>query len=146
MGLRSGALALGALAVVGVAGCSTASATGTGVVNAPDKVVPVAGTSVSRVILSSQSANRLGIVTRRVSRLPGDGATVVPVSAVLYTQDGKTWIYTNPQPFNYIRQQVTLGPVDNDLWQLTSGPAPGTNVVTIGGAELLGAEQGVEGE
>jgi hypothetical protein len=32
------------------------------------------------------------------------------------------------------------------MWALTSGPAPGTAVVTVGGAELLGAEQGVEGE
>jgi len=36
--------------------------------------------------------------------------------------------------------------IDNGLWALTSSPAPGTAVVTVGGAELLGAEQGVEGE
>lgn len=146
MGARTGALALGALAVLTVVGCSAASAADTGVVNAPDKVVPIAGTNLSRVILSGQSATRLGIVTEPVRRLAGDGAIVVPVSAVLYTQDGKTWIYTNPEPFNYVRQAVTLGPIDNDLWVLTSGPAPGTTVVTVGGAELLGAEQGVEGE
>lgn len=145
MGVRTGAVVLGAVAALAVAGCGDQSAPRTGVVNSPDKVEPVAGTNLNRVILSPQSAAQLGIVTQPV-RQDGNGVKVVPVSAVLYGQDGKTWVYTSPDPFTYVRDAVTLGPVDNNDWVLTSGPKPGTAVVTVGGAELLGAEQGVEGE
>jgi hypothetical protein len=145
MGVRTGAAALGLLAVLTVAGCSSAGGgPDAGVVDAPDQVLPVAGTNVNRVVLSPESAHRLGITTQPVRGQAH--ALVVPVSAVLYTEDGRTWVYTSPVPFNYVRVAVTLGPVDGDRWTLTSGPAPGTPVVTVGGAELLGAEQGVEGE
>lgn len=145
MGVRTGAAALGVLAVLTVAGCGSAGGgPDTGVVNAPDRVIPVAGTNVNRVVLSSESAHRLGIATQPVRSLAG--RLVVPVSAVLYTEDGATWVYTSPARFTYVRVPVTLGPVDGEQWVLASGPAPGTTVVTVGGAELLGAEQGVEGE
>jgi hypothetical protein len=134
------------LCAVAVAGCSAASATDLSVTGAPDRVIPIAGTNLNRIVLAPQAVGHLGIVTTPVRTLPTGTATIVPVSAVLYLQDGSTWVYTNPAPNTYVRQAVVLGPVDNDQWELTSGPTPGTAVVTVGGAELLGAEQGVEGE
>jgi hypothetical protein len=145
MRVRNTVLMLGASAALFAAGCS-GTGQSAGVVYAPDRVVPAAGTNVNQVILNAQSAGRLGIVTTPVRRIAASGATVVPVSAVLYDKDGGTWVYTNPTAFTYVRAGVVLGGIDNDMWALTSGPAPGTAVVTVGGAELLGAEQGVEGE
>lgn len=146
MRVRIAALALG-LAAAGLgSACASTPAADSGVVDAQAKVVPVADTNLNRVILSADSAHRLGIVTEPVRQMPNSPNTVVPVSAVLYDKDGKTWVYTNTAPYTYIRSAVTLGPIDNDQWELTSGPAPGTDAVTVGGAELLGVEQGVAGE
>jgi hypothetical protein len=145
MRVRSAMVMLGLSAVLFAAGCSRTSTSTTGAVYAPDRVVPVASTNVNQVILTAQSVSRLGIVTTEVRR-SGNGAMVVPVSAVLYDKDGGTWVYTNPTEYTYVRAAVVLGPIADNLWELTSGPAPGTSVVTVGGAELLGAEQGVEGE
>jgi hypothetical protein len=145
MRVRNAVLTLGSLAALGAAGCSATATPGTGAVYAPDRIVHVS-TNLNRVILNAQSADRLGIVTTPVRRLAGSGVSVVPVSSVLYDKDGGTWVYTDLSAFTYVRAAVVLGGIDNDLWELTSGPAPGTEVVTVGGAELLGAEQGVEGE
>jgi multidrug efflux pump subunit AcrA (membrane-fusion protein) len=145
MRVRNAVLTLGSLAALCTAGCAATATPGTGVVYAPDRVVHVS-TNLNRVILNAQSADRLGIVTKPVLRLAGSGVSVVPVSSVLYDKDGGTWVYTDLSAFTYVRAAVVLGPIDNDMWELTSGPAPGTEVVTVGGAELLGAEQGVEGE
>ena len=147
MRVRTSALlpGLALVAAVTVAGCGSTKAADPPAYP-PDRVVHVAGTSTDRIVLTPQAAGRLGIVTQPVRPAQGNTGTVVPVSAVLYLQDGTTWVYTNPEPFTYVRQLVALGPVANDQWTLTSGPTPGTAVVTVGGAELLGAEQGVEGE
>jgi len=138
-------LAMALIAALAAAGCARGvpidPATGD-----PPQIVHDAATNSDRIVLSEQAAGRLGITTAPVRQLPGTGLAEVPVAAVLYDQDGTTWVYTSPSPLNYVRQAVTLGPVDADQWELTSGPAPGTLVVTVGGAELLGAELGVEGE
>jgi hypothetical protein len=67
------------------------------------------------------------------------------LSAVLYDKDGKTWTFTNPEPGSYVRQPVTITGVTNQVATVQSGPPAGTAVVTVGGAELLGAEYGVDG-
>jgi len=134
-----------ALVAVTVAGCASANAVDPPAYP-PDRVVHVAGTNTNRIVLTPQAAGRLGIITQPVRPAAGSGGTIVPISAVMYLPDGTTWVYTNPGPFTYVRQLVALGPIANDQWVLTSGPAAGTAVVTVGGAELLGAEQGVEGE
>jgi hypothetical protein len=46
----------------------------------------------------------------------------------------------------FVPQEVVIARIDGDTAILTSGPAPGTEVVTVGAAELLGAEYGVPGE
>jgi hypothetical protein len=65
---------------------------------------------------------------------------VVPYSAILYDLTGDTWVYTNPEPSVFVREQVDIERIDDDLAVLNSGPAAGTQVVTIGAAELYGAE------
>ena len=68
---------------------------------------------------------------------------VVPSGAVLYDAQGKTWVYTNPEPLVYVRHPITVDYFDGDRVILSSdGPATGTTVVTVGAAELFGAEYG----
>ena len=65
---------------------------------------------------------------------------VVPYSAILYDLTGDTWVYTNPEPSVFVRERVAIERIDEDLAVLNTGPAVGTQVVTIGAAELYGAE------
>jgi hypothetical protein len=65
---------------------------------------------------------------------------VVPYSAILYDLTGGTWVYTNPEPSVFVREQVDIERIDKDLAVLNTGPAVGTQVVTMGAVELYGAE------
>ena len=67
---------------------------------------------------------------------------VVPHGAVLYDAQGKTWVYANPEPLVFVRHLISVDYFDGDRVVLSDGPAPGTMVVTVGAAELFGAEHG----
>ena len=144
--------AIAALLAVGL--LSTACAPGPEVMASEDtgrdvRVEPVAGTDLSRVVLSQAAVDRLGIVTAPVRQAPapGHGAEkAVAFSAVVYDADGKSWVYVNSGPRTYVREPVTLERVDGDVAYLRDGPKAGTAVVTVGVAELFGAEYGVGGE
>jgi hypothetical protein len=77
--------------------------------------------------------------------LAGNGSRkVVPSSAVVYDTKGKGWVYTNPEPRAFVRHPVTVEYYDDSGRAILSeGPSAGTPVVTVGAAELLGAEIGV---
>jgi len=68
--------------------------------------------------------------------------SVVPTSSMLYDAKGKTWVYTSPEPMVFVRHAITVDHIDGDRVVLSDGPAPGTVVVTVGAAELLGTEYG----
>jgi hypothetical protein len=127
--------------------------------NEPASVEAIDGSTVGQVTLTKEAADRIGLKTERVQASEvvaavgpaGHGAskvtrTTVPFAAVLYDQDGVSWVYTSPKPLTYVRQRITIERVDGDTAVLRSGPSPGTLVVTVGGAELLGTEYVVEGE
>lgn len=148
---RPTALFLGALAATAsttialtTSACGPRDTAGDELEPAPDRIVPIKGTDRHQVILTAGGAERLGIKTRPISRI--DRRSFIPVSAVVYAQDGKTWAYTSPAALTYERAPITVGRVDGGLAVLLSGPAPGTAVVTVGSAELYGAEYGVGGE
>jgi hypothetical protein len=140
---------------LGLAGCGVAR-TEYGEVSqsGPAQLQPVKGTDLNRVTLTSLAAHRLGVSTEAVAGavMPalGDGTatpqTTVPLSAVLYDKNGATWVYTTSRAQTYQRQAITIARVDGDNAVLSTGPAVGTQVVTVGAAELLGAELGVAGE
>ncbi|WP_148040148.1 hypothetical protein [Cryobacterium tepidiphilum] len=132
---------LTALMVGGLAGCSLETAEATRV-NEPATLEDVGG-GVSRITLSAQGAERLGVATAPVEKADGGGLTV-PYSALLYDATGKTWVYVTPEPLVFVRQPVTVDRVDGEAVKLTSGPAVGTPVVIVGASELLGAELDVE--
>lgn len=68
---------------------------------------------------------------------------VVPYSAVLYGLNGETWVYVNREPLTYTRVPITVDHIDGGQVVLLDGPPPGTEVVTVGAALLLGADTGV---
>jgi hypothetical protein len=113
------------------------------------KVTAVSGSGAMQVTLTREAADRLRIQTTPLTetavppRTPGGPAAVrkvVPYSALLYDNNGDTWVYTASEPLAFIRQRVTVEYVTGDLAVLSDGPAVGTAVVTTGAAELYGTE------
>ncbi len=112
------------------------------------QVEAVEGTTLSRIRLTARAAERLGIETTPVRAAPGSSTgtaatTVVPYGSVTYEADGKTWVYTSPEPLVFVRAPVRLDAVNGDLAVLSAGPPVGTAVVSVGVPELFGAEFGV---
>lgn len=77
--------------------------------------------------------------------LIGSGAQrlTVPYQAVLYDDRGAAWVYTSPEPLVFVRARVQVDHIEGQTAVLADGPRAGTNVVTVGVAELYGAEVGV---
>jgi Cu/Ag efflux pump CusA len=99
----------------------------------------------TRLVLTSKAAQRLGVRTSVVRRASAHRVRI-PYGAVLYEPNGKAIVYTSPAPLQYLRQPIVVDHISGGSALLTSGPRAGARVVTVGGAELLGTEQGVAGE
>lgn len=146
------ALLLVAALALGVSACREQAAEEEGGASSAVKVEPVEGTELSRVILSQEAANRLGLVTEKVREekvaAGADGGRpvtrkVISYGAVLYDEQGDTWTFTNPDPLTFLREKISVDYIKGDQAILSAGPAVGVAVVTVGSAELLGAELGV---
>jgi len=141
--LAAGCLAASALAV---AACGTAPAPE---LTSPAQVVPVAGSSVPRLVLTPAAVQRLGIQTQPVAAAaPGTaGATeVIPYAAVVYDTDGSSWTYVQTATDTYMRERITVTLIRGDVALLAAGPPVGAPVVTVGSPELLGTEYNISGE
>ncbi|MGI8888486.1 MAG: hypothetical protein ACR2GB_05890 [Nocardioidaceae bacterium] len=101
---------------------------------------------LSSVRLTEQAAVRLGITTVPVSRHAQSSAveSVIPYGAVMYDPSGGTWTYTEVEPFTYVRAEVVVDRIVRSRAMLRDGPAVGTRVVSVGAAELYGAEVGID--
>jgi hypothetical protein len=106
-------------------------------------VVAMGDTGISTITLSELGATRLGIETQPVEEAPSGNALVVPYDAVIYDAEGVTWVFTNPSGRTYVRAPIEIARVSGDDAVLSSGPTVGTAVVTVGAAELVGAEAGL---
>ena len=69
--------------------------------------------------------------------------STVPYTAVIYDLKGDTWVYTSPSPLTFVRHHVKVDYIDDDTAILTEAPPVGTKVVSVGVAELFGAEFGI---
>jgi hypothetical protein len=107
-------------------------------------VTEIDDSDLHRVTLSESAAARLGLETIAVTEGSG-GTLLIPYSALLYDATGATWTYTSPENLVFVREQVEVELIDGDFAQLTTGPEAGSTVVTVGAAELWGAETGVGG-
>ncbi len=101
--------------------------------------IVVAGSRHQGVRLTEQAAKRLDVQTAPVAAGAG-GKLVIPAAAVEYNNDGSTFVYTNPESLAYVQQAITVDSINADQAVLSTGPAAGTQVVTVGAAELLGVE------
>lgn len=70
-------------------------------------------------------------------------ARVIPHSALLFSADGNTWVYTEESPLTYIRAPVDVAWIDGADVILKNGPPVGSAVVTAGSVELFGEEFGI---
>ena len=101
---------------------------------------------IKRVRLTERAAERLGIEMAEVREEAvtiADNSVqrkIIPYGAIIYDTKGQTWTFTNPEPLVFIRQSVSVERISGDKVILTEGPPVGTSVVTVGSAELMGAE------
>ena len=96
------------------------------------------------ITLSEPAERRLGIETSRVATDPA--GLVIPYAALVYETDGSTWVFVRREPLVYQRTEVAVAGKTGDQVAITSGPPAGTEVVTVGVAELVGVETGIDGE
>ncbi len=104
----------------------------------PYKLEPIEGTDIQRVRLAAHVARKIDVQTATV-RAAGK-ARVVPHAAVIYNPEGKSFVYTVPEPLTYVRAPVNVRLAVDERAILTEGPPGGTTVVTVGAAELLATE------
>ncbi|HWC70337.1 MAG TPA: hypothetical protein VG993_04155 [Actinomycetota bacterium] len=104
----------------------------------PYTLEPVEGEDVLRIVMEESAVERLGIETvpveQRGSRL------VVPYDAVYIDAHGGFWVYTNPEPFEYVRAPIDIVKETSTQAFLSEGPPAGTEIVTVGAPELYGSE------
>jgi len=131
-------LALLIIAAVPLSACGESSSSASDE-SEPAKVEKIKGTELLRLTLTEQAAKRIGVETARV-RLADDRRKVIPYSAVLYGTSGETFTYTNPEGLTFVRRDIDVDQIEGSRAILAKGPASGSDVVTVGGAELLGAE------
>ena len=139
------------LVLIAAAGVSLATGVNSAETASPDKdytktaghhepatLEPIEGTDVKRVSFSAEGAARVGLQTASVSE---DGQQkVVPYAAVLYDSEGDTFTYTSPERLTYVRVPIKVDQADGDQAVLSDGPPVGTQIVTVGAAEVYGAE------
>ena len=97
---------------------------------------------IKKVILEARAVERTGIQTGTVrEEMVGSvKRLVVPYGAIMYDPKGGVWTYTNPEPMVYVRHRIVVENVVGDRAILSEGPPAGTVIVTVGAAELMGAE------
>jgi hypothetical protein len=134
-------LVLGAVALPACKEVETESSVG----YEPAKLQPVKGgdDDASIVTFTPEAAERTQLQTARVRR---DGARlVVPYAALVYDEEGKTFVFTSPKRRSFLRAVVRVERIEGDRVLLSKGPPAGTAVVTVGTAEVYGAEQEIAG-
>jgi hypothetical protein len=108
----------------------------------PAKLVELDGREVPQVVITDQRAiERLGLELTAIAEEAG--SKVIPYAGVVYDADGKTWVYVSPEALTFERAPITVTNIAGDKAILSAGPPTGTEIVTVGAAELLGVEAGI---
>lgn len=136
--LRSWALIV---AVVGVVMTACGSAGGAEATEEPVAIEATNDAEIWRLTLTESAARRLDVQTATVGSA-GD-RLVVPSAAVIIDPAGVYWVYTNPQPLVYVREEIRPVHEEGHLAFFDEGPPLGMAVVTTGVPELYGAEFGI---
>jgi hypothetical protein len=145
IGVLSGALALSACAETTTAPAADDSAAIVKPLAAdPDRSsVRLADTAVQRLGIKTAPVRSGAGASTATAREPG-AKTVVPYGAIIYDPSGGTWTYTETKPLTYVRVKIVVDRIVGSRALLLKSPPVGTPVVTVGAAELYGAEVGVD--
>ncbi len=130
---------------LGLAGCQT-SASGSEAeeaIAAAASVESAGDGEPARLTLTEDSVERLRLETAPVEGSAGE--LLIPYAAVVYDAEGKAWTFVELEPRVYQRAAITIDSVEGDVVSLSAGPEPGTEVVTVAAAELVGVEAGISG-
>jgi hypothetical protein len=100
------------------------------------------GQDPTRETLTEDAAKRLDIQTAAAhdAELNGAKRTVIPYAAIIYDTEGATWVYLNPEPLTFVRHPVAVDDIKGDQAFLSDALPADSAVVTVGVAELYGAE------
>jgi hypothetical protein len=134
-------LGLGALVLALPLALTACGGSGSSSTSEPATVEKASGTDAYLVRLSADAAKRLRV--RTAVATAEAGRTVIPFSAVLYAPNGRTCTYVSTKPRTFQREHIVVDHIAGDHAVLSSGPAAGTRVVTVGAVELLGAESAI---
>lgn len=105
----------------------------------PAHLETVAGSKYPRIVLEESAARRIAVQTTPVVKTAN--TLVIPSSAVFVDPKGVWWVYTSPEPNVFVRHEVRIQRQAGGLAYLTSGPASGTKVATVGVPALSGVEE-----
>jgi Cu/Ag efflux pump CusA len=133
------------IALLGVAflsGCSSQPKETNAQTQAPARVVHQGGKTT--IVLSPTAERRIAVKTGVAAR--SSGLLTVPYASILYDPNGQAVAYTNPAPNHYVRTDVVVKRFEGNTAVLKSGPPKGSRVVTQGADEILGVDEGVQGE
>ncbi len=131
---------LAAFVLAGLAGCGPAPS-GTAAQVPPARMERIGNSRTLSVVLTPLGARRIGIETAQA--VANGPLILVPYSALLYEPNGQTAVYVKVSALVYTRRFVTVSTVNDNEVMLTAGLQPGTEVVSRGGEELLGVQNGV---
>src|SRR6478609_3719796 len=109
----------------------------------PVTIEKIAGSSISKVILTDEAVVRIDLKTEPIGEVSDSGTQrrAMPYTAIIYDKAGETWAYTaSGEPRTFVRQSIKVDAIEGGVVYLADGPAAGTQVVTVGVAELYGAE------
>jgi len=136
------------LACLLVSACGQAPADTAAEENHNITVEQLEGPDPTRETLTEDAARRLDIQTAaaRDAEVNGAKRTVIPYAAIIYDTEGATWVYLNPEPLTFVRHPVAVDDIKGDQVFLSDALPSGSAVVTVGVAELYGAESEFEEE
>ena len=97
---------------------------------------------VEQVVLTPLAARRVGVQTGAITRV--GGRLAIPYAALLYDPEGHAFTFTSPARLTFVQRPLSVDHIAGRWAILRSGPPPGTKVVTVGSAELLGTAHGVD--
>jgi len=131
-----------------ISACGQAPAGGDEAEYHPVTVEQLDGAEPTRETLTEDAAKRLDIQTAQAQDTEVNGAkrTVIPYAALIYDTEGATWVYLNPEPLTFVRHPVAVDDIKGEQAFLSDTLPAGSTVVTVGVAELYGAESEFEEE
>jgi hypothetical protein len=108
----------------------------------PATVEPIAGSDLKRVTLTERAAERidLRIDSVREAQMGESLVKVVPYSSIIYDPHGGTWVYTQTSPLTFVRAAIDVDHIKGNDVFLKDGPPVGTEVASVGVAEIYGTE------